>query len=147
MDIFVEFTINLLTLWFWMWCCDELSLSGLDIVSPFNEIPESMGPSIDCGRELDPSTCNTKNKQTNWATCFLNHYDIIWCPFFQSKFSRQSCCTDKLFKLDMVIGPLIVFLHKHNEFSKDLFFTLYYCSPYLFIPHIHIFRRMAVINM
>lgn len=109
MDLFVEFTINLLTLWFWMWCCDELSLSGLDIVSPFNEIPESMGPSIDCGRELDPSTCNTKNKQTNWATCFLNHYDIIWCPVFQSKFSRQSCCTDKLFKLDMVIGPLIVF--------------------------------------
>lgn len=51
---------NLLTLWFWIWCCDELSLSGLDIVSPFNEMPESIGPSIDCGRELDPSTCTWK---------------------------------------------------------------------------------------
>lgn len=27
------------------------------MVSPFNEMPESIGPSIDCGRELDPSTC------------------------------------------------------------------------------------------
>lgn len=46
------------TFWFCIWCCDELSLSGLEIVSPFNEIPESIGPSIDCGRELDPSIWN-----------------------------------------------------------------------------------------
>lgn len=67
---------NSLTLWFWMWCCDELSLSGLDIVSPFNEIPESIGPSIDCGREFDPSTCQLEQNKQNGNG--FKHLNKIW---------------------------------------------------------------------
>lgn len=54
--------------------CDELSLSGLDMVSPFNDMPESIGPSIDCGREFEPSICNQA-----WNLKWVNIESLMWC--------------------------------------------------------------------
>lgn len=57
--------------------CDELSLSGLDMVSPFNDMPESIGPSIDCGREFEPSICNQA-----WNLKWVNIEALISQQFY-----------------------------------------------------------------